>query len=76
MDLAKGWCGEREGMCAFPFSAQILYLRLRCQTLFVNRNGFRPAQGGFEVERLFHVQNDLKVSQRFDFGHGKGLPIC
>ena len=35
--------GEGEGGYAFPFSAQILYLGLRCQTLYVNRNGFRPA---------------------------------
>ena len=43
--LAKGWCGEREEGegNAFPFSAQILYLRFRCKTLYINRKGFRPA---------------------------------
>ena len=35
-------------------------------TLYIKRNGFRPAWGGFEVERLFHAQNE--VSQRFGFG--------
>ena len=57
-----------------PFTALILYLRLGCRTLYINRNGSRPAGSGFEVQRLFHAQ--IEVSQRFGFGHGKGLPIC
>ena len=56
-------------MHAPPFTAQILYLGLRCQTLYVNRNGLRPAWGGFEVERLFHSQ--IEVSQLFGFGYGR-----
>ena len=68
--LIRGLRGE--GEYAFPFTALILYLRFRCKTLYINRNGFRPAWSGFEVERLFHAQ--IEVSQRFGFGHGKGLP--
>ena len=56
-------------MHAPPFTAQILYLRLRCKTLYRNRNGCRPAWGGFEVERLFHSQ--IEVSQLFGFGYGR-----
>ena len=37
--------------------------------LYLNRNGFRPAWGGFEVERLFHSQ--IEVSQLFGFGYGR-----
>ena len=72
--LTRGLRGDGGGWYAFPFIARILYLRLKCKTLYINRNGFRPAWGGFEVERLFHAQNE--VSPRFGFGHGKGLPIC
>ena len=73
--LTRGLRGERGGGgegYAFPFTARILYPRLRCKTLYINRNGFRLAWSGFEVERLFHAQNE--VSQRFGFGHGKRLP--
>ena len=38
--VARGWRGEGY---AFPLTARILYLRLRCKTLYINRNGFRPA---------------------------------
>ena len=65
--IARGEGRGGEGY-AFPFTARILYPRLRCKTLYINRNGFRPASGGFEVERLFHAQNE--PSLRFGFGHG------
>ena len=35
--------GRGGGGYAFPFTALILYLRLSCRTLYINRNGFRPA---------------------------------
>ena len=43
MGLARGLRGEGGGGYAFPFTTLILYLRLRCKTLYINRNGFRPA---------------------------------
>ena len=42
MGLAKGLHGEGGGGYEFPFTARILYIRLRCKTLYVNRNGSRP----------------------------------
>ena len=41
--LREGGAGEGGGRYAFPFTALILYLRLRCRTLYINGNGFRPA---------------------------------
>ena len=32
------------GGYALPFTARILYPRLRCKALYINRNGFRPAK--------------------------------
>ena len=42
MGLARGFLGEGRGY-AFPLTARILYIRLRCKTLYINRNRSRPA---------------------------------
>ena len=42
--VTRGLRGEGGGGYAFPFTSRILYLRLRCKTLYINRNGFRPAK--------------------------------
>ena len=43
MGLARGLHGKGGVVYAPPFTAQILYLRLKCKALYINRNGSRPA---------------------------------
>ena len=64
---SKGMVRGEGGEYAFPFSAQIIYLGFKCQTLYVNRTLKRSLGAGVPLSpsNPEHVEDKMILSFRF-----------